>query len=70
MQQHTDVYDAKGHLLLSTIGIDADAWDELYPSWKFAIVFQRVTQENTTARVEWNNISAMIERGQPVRYLR
>jgi hypothetical protein len=70
MQQHTDVYDSKGQLLLTTLGIDTDMWDELYPSWHIAIVFVRVTSENTTARLEWNNISAMIERGNPVRYLR
>jgi hypothetical protein len=70
MQQHTDVYDSHGHLLLSTVGIDIEGWDTLYPTWKYAIVFQRVTAESTTARLEWNNICAMIERGQPVRYLR
>jgi hypothetical protein len=68
--QHTDVYDAKGNLILSTLGIDTEAWDELYSDWHTAIVFERVARENTTARLEWHNLVAIVERGKPTRHFR
>jgi hypothetical protein len=68
--QHTDVHDSHGHLILSTVGIDTDCWDELYPTWSVAIVRERVTRENTTARLEWDNLVAIVERGHPIRRFR
>lgn len=70
MQRHTDVFDSRGQLLLTTIGIDTEAWDEIYPSWALAIVFERTVRTSTTATVEFNNLVAIIERGQPARYFR
>jgi hypothetical protein len=70
MQRHTDVFDANGHLILCTVGIDIDMWNELYETWDTAIVFERVTRENTTARLEWHDLVAIAERGKPIRYFR
>ena len=66
----TEVYDERGHLLLSTIGIETDTWDTLYSSWHVAIVFERVVRTNDTGRLEWNNLVAIVERGNPTRYFR
>lgn len=68
--RHTDLYDAQGRLLLSTLDIDVEQFEELYPTWETAIVFERVTRETTTSRLEWNDLVAILERGQPVRYFR
>jgi hypothetical protein len=57
-------------LLLSTIGIDTEAWDELHPRWALAIVFERSVRNSTTETVEFNNLVAIVERGHAVRYLR
>lgn len=70
MQRHTDVIDSRGQWLLTTIGIDTEAWDELYPSGHIAIEFERAVADSTTARLEWNNLVAIVERGQPARYFR
>ena len=68
--RYTDLYDAQGHLLLSTLDIDVEAFEELYPTWETAIVFERVTRENTTTTLEWRDLVAIAERGKPTRYFR
>jgi hypothetical protein len=70
MQRHTDVFDANGNLILSTLGIDTDAWDTLNPTWAIAIEFERTVRASDTAVLEWNNLVAIVDRGKPIRRFR
>jgi hypothetical protein len=68
--RRTDVYDHRGRLLATALGVDPDAWDQLYPNWQIAIEFERVVTDTTTTRIEGHDIVAIVERGNPTRYLR
>jgi hypothetical protein len=65
--RHTDVFNERGELLVSTIGIDPEDWPD---NWHIAIEFERVVTQGTTTRLEWSNVVAIIERGKPARHFK